>query len=213
MYVEKLYLIKSLYCILLLIVNDRDVYGNKCSLPTYYSYPCPKLCVRNISMCPPGNQPPTCPIGTTYCVDGKCRDTCSASLVSVCGCPGAPALEGNVYSCGENNLHTNIENFLAENKANQSAEACSKAVNIQNVPNWTPNPESAMWQECPTPDYGELTFTEDVFIALYAFYGSCIAVICMWVLYKNAKEKVMQAQEYDSLYYKNIRINYIYNSS
>lgn len=145
-------------------------------------------------MCPPTNQPPACPTGTTYCVDGKCRETCSESLVSTCGCPGAPALEGKIYPCSENTIHTNIEKFLAENKANQSAEACSKAVNLHSIPNWSSNPASIMWQECPTPDYGELTFTENVFIALYAYYGSCIAVLLTWVFYKNAKEKVFQTQ-------------------
>ncbi|KAI7873218.1 uncharacterized protein EV154DRAFT_100788 [Mucor mucedo] len=175
------------------IINDRDVYGNKCKLPTYYSYPCPTLCVRDISMCPPTNQPPICPTGTTYCVDGECRDTCSESLVSLCGCPGAPALEGKLYPCSAETIHTNIENFIAENKANQSAEACSRAVNIQNIPNWSPNPDSIMWKECPTPDYGALTFTEGVFIALYTYYGSCIVVLLTWVLYKNAKEKSIKA--------------------
>jgi hypothetical protein len=172
------------------IVNDRDVYGNKCNLPTYYSYPCPELCVRDISLCPPNNKPPACPTGTTYCVDGKCRETCSVSLLSSCTCPGAPALVGSVYSCGSNNLRTNIQNFVAENKANQSAQACNMAANLQNVPNWSPNPASAMWHLCPAPDYGKLTFTEPVFIALYVFYGSCFVSLVLWAFYKNLKEKV-----------------------
>jgi hypothetical protein len=177
-------------CDIPIIVNDVDVYGNKCSLPTYYSYPCPELCVRDISMCPPNNKPPTCPTGTAYCVDGQCRETCSPSLVSVCACPGSPALVGNVYSCGSSNLRPNIQNFVVSNKANQSAEACSKAANLQNVPNWSPNPQSAMWHECPTPDYGQFTYTEDVFIALYTFYGSCAFVLTIWILYKRSREKV-----------------------
>lgn len=144
-------------------------------------------------MCPPGNQPPACPSGTTYCVDGLCRETCPTSLVSACACPGTPALVGNIYSCGSNNLRTNIPNFVAANKANQSAEACNKAVNLQNVPNWTPNPQSAMWHECPAPDYGKLAFTEDVFIALYVFYGFCLVSLILWTLYKKTKEKVCKS--------------------
>lgn len=141
-------------------------------------------------MCPPDLQPPVCPEGTTYCVDGKCRESCPASLVSACSCIGAPALVGDIYPCGENNLRTNIENFIAENKANQSAYACSLAAGINGVPNWSPNPESVMWQDCPAPYYGELTFTEDVFIAMYAFYGSCVGVLALWTLFKKSSEKV-----------------------
>ncbi|KAI7902768.1 uncharacterized protein BX663DRAFT_552164 [Cokeromyces recurvatus] len=174
------------------IVNDNDAFGNHCKLPTYYSYPCPELCVRDIAMCPPDNKPPTCPEGTTYCVDSQCREICDDSLVSVCACPGAPALIGKVYSCGGNNLRTNIENFVVENKANQSAEACAKAANLQNIPNWLPNPKSAMWHQCPTPDYGQLTFTEPVFIALYSFYGSCFISLFFWFLFKKFTEKPQQ---------------------
>lgn len=174
-------------------MNDRDAYGNKCNLPTYYSYPCPELCVRDIANCPPNNKPDACPAGTTYCVDGNCRETCDASLVSSCACPGAPALIGLVYSCGsDNNLRTNIENFVADNKANQSAVACAKAANLENIPIWSPNPESAMWRECPKPDYGQLTFTEPVFIAIYTFYGSCFVLLTFWTLYKKSREKVKE---------------------
>ncbi|OBZ81777.1 hypothetical protein A0J61_10175 [Choanephora cucurbitarum] len=171
------------------LVNDRDVYGNKCPLPTYYSYPCPQLCVRDISLCPLDNRPSPCPAGTSYCVDGQCREICEDSLVSACACPGAPALIGKVYSCGNNNLRTNIANFDVINKTSQSAEACALAANLTSIPIWSPNPESAMWYECPTPDYGKLTFQEPVFIALYAFYGSCFLSLVLWSFYKYIKEK------------------------
>ncbi|GAA5815595.1 hypothetical protein MFLAVUS_009107 [Mucor flavus] len=174
-------------------INLNDVDGNKCKLPTYFSFPCPILCVRDISMCPPNYRPKSCPTGTTYCVDGECRESCPASLVSACSCIGAPALVGDIYSCGKETIFTNIKDFVVENKANQSAEACSVAVGIPNVPNWSPNPESAMWKDCPAPYYGEVTFTEDVFIAIYAFYGSCVLVLAFWTLYKKAMEKSIKA--------------------
>lgn len=172
------------------IANSVDAYGNQCPLQTYKAYPCPTLCVRDISMCPPSYRPAPCPAGTTYCVDGQCRETCSKDLVSECACPGAPDLVGAVYSCGESKLFANIDNFVVEEKANQSAQACSKAANIDNIPPWTENPQSAMWKECPAPYYGELTFTEPVFIALYVFYGSCLLTLVFWSLYKKSKEKV-----------------------
>ncbi|KAI8362638.1 hypothetical protein BD560DRAFT_373869 [Blakeslea trispora] len=190
-------------------VNDRDVYGNKCPLPTYYSYPCPQLCVRDISLCPLGNRPLPCPSGTNYCVDGQCREICEDSLVSACACPGAPALTGKVYICGNNNLFINIANFNVTNKIIQSAESCASAVNLTHIPTWSSNPESAMWHQCPTPDYGTLTFTEPVFIALYVFYGSCFLSLILWSFYKHIKEKpvkknfqkvnVLHAQIFDDL--------------
>lgn len=48
-----------------------------------------------------------------------------------------------------------------------------------------------MWKDCPAPYYGEVTFTEDVFIAIYAFYGSCVLVLAFWTMYKKAMEKVI----------------------
>jgi hypothetical protein len=51
-----------------------------------------------------------------------------------------------------------------------------------------------MWGTCPTPDYGELTFTEPVFIALYVFYGSCVFFLSAWTVYKYLREKVIKAR-------------------
>jgi cation-transporting ATPase 13A3/4/5 len=99
-------------------------------------------------------------------------------------------LVGKVYSCGSHLLQVNIENFVVENKANQSAVACAKAANISDVPTWTNNPRTAMWHECPTPDYGQLTFTENVFIALYVFYGACFFTVIAWTVYKKTVESV-----------------------
>lgn len=171
------------------LVNHLDVYGNKCKLPTYYSYPCPELCVRDISMCPTNNRP-SCPVGQTFCVDGQCRETCSDTLISACSCPGAPNLVEKVYSCGSNALYTNIEDFIVELKVNQSAAACSLAAGLNNIPSWISNPESAMWHQCPTPDYGKMTFTEPVFVSLYTFYGSCLVLLSFWTFYKILKERV-----------------------
>jgi cation-transporting ATPase 13A3/4/5 len=96
-----------------------------------------------------------------------------------------------VYSCSESfSLSVNIHNFNADNKTDQSAEACSHAANLTNIPTWSSSPEVAMWLECPTPDYGQLTFGEDVFIALFTYYGSCLVLLVGWSLLKYIREKV-----------------------
>jgi cation-transporting ATPase 13A3/4/5 len=99
-------------------------------------------------------------------------------------------LVGKLYSCGSNALHVNIANFTVEQKVNQSAAACSQAVGLNNIPSWTSNPENAMWLQCPTPDYGKITFTEPVFVSIYTFYGSCFLVLAFWIFYKHSKERV-----------------------
>ncbi|KAI8393977.1 uncharacterized protein BYT42DRAFT_552937 [Radiomyces spectabilis] len=179
-------------------VNQYHLNGTQCPLPTYYGYPCPILCVNDISLCPESLLP-SCPSGQTYCVDGTCRSTCPSDLVSKCSCPDAPQLSptGPVYSCRSDfDLLVNIPNYVTTNKARQSeqvAESCSALVGINNIPNWNETAQSVMWGQCPPPDLGTLTYTEPVFIAIYAFYGICLFTLVAWTLYKKAREKVIVA--------------------
>lgn len=171
-------------------VNGVHTNGTQCSLQTYNAYPCSPLCVRDIANCPESVRP-TCPEGQTYCVDGQCRASCPADLTSACSCPGAPEIQVPVYAC-KKGQRVDIPNFVATNKSEQSAEACALDLGISpSTPAWDgANPADVMWGECPTPDYGELNFHEPAFIALYAFYGSCVAMLIFWVLYKRTREKV-----------------------
>lgn len=50
-----------------------------------------------------------------------------------------------------------------------------------------------MWGQCPTPNYGDLTFTEPVFLALYVFYGSCVFFLVTWAIYKSMREKLIKS--------------------
>ncbi|CEG71670.1 hypothetical protein RMATCC62417_07368 [Rhizopus microsporus] len=173
-------------------VNGWNVDGSKCPLSTYNAYPCPVLCVRDISMCPPSVRP-SCPPGQTYCVDSICRESCSSNLISKCACPGAPPLEnGPVYQCLDKS-RVNIDNFNSSNKAEQASAVCASHLGLSNVSSWNPNPNTIMWGTCPTPDYGNLTYTEPVFIALYVFYGSCVFFLGTWALYKNFREKLIKS--------------------
>lgn len=174
-------------------VNGWDVNGNQCPLPTYYSYQCPSLCVRDINDCPESVRP-SCPAGQTYCVDGSCRDSCPTDLVSSCSCPGAPSLEGGaVYKCTDT-ARVNIENFDSSNKMTQTENACANYLGLSNITSWNSNPQPIMWGTCPTPDYGELTFTEPVFIAYYVFYGSCVFFLLAWTAYKFLRERMIKAR-------------------
>ncbi|KAI9276272.1 hypothetical protein BY458DRAFT_472850 [Sporodiniella umbellata] len=175
-------------------VNGWDVNGNQCPLPTYNSYPCPSLCVKDISLCPESIRP-SCPDGQTYCVDSVCRESCPTSLQSKCACPGAPALASTpVYKCLNTN-RVNIPHFDANKKASQTEQACASNLGLGTVSPWSSNPESVMWDTCPTPDYGELTFTEPVFIALWTFYGSCVFFLVGWTLYKRFRERLIKRRQ------------------
>ncbi|OBZ80443.1 hypothetical protein A0J61_11508, partial [Choanephora cucurbitarum] len=118
-------------------VNGYDLNGNQCPLPTYNAYPCPALCVRDITQCPDSVRP-SCPAGQNYCIDGSCRDSCPDNLVSKCACPGAPDLQvTTVYPCLDD-TRVNIENFDASNKAEQTAAACASYLGLSNVSSWSP---------------------------------------------------------------------------
>lgn len=173
-------------------MNGYDTDGNRCPLPTYNSYPCSTLCVRDISLCPTQVRP-SCPAGQTYCVDGSCRDACPSNLASQCSCPGAPAIQGTLYQC-KDGATVNVENFDASNKTLQTEAACASYLGVSNVGAWEANPQSIMWGTCPTPDYGTLTFTEPVFIAYWVFYGSCAGFLLIWVAYKLIREQAIKAQ-------------------
>ena len=124
-------------------------------------------------------------------MDGSCQAECPQNLVSACSCPGAPAIQGNLYPChgGET---VDIPNFNASNMEAQTMQACANKIGVPDtVPAWNPNPSSIMWGECPTPDYGPLTYHEPAFIALYTFYGSCLVSLIGWTLYKRFREKVV----------------------
>ncbi|KAI9303659.1 hypothetical protein BJ944DRAFT_241254, partial [Cunninghamella echinulata] len=176
-------------------INKYQVDGQLCSLPTYYSYPCPVICVKNINDCP-AQVRPSCPTGETYCVDGSCRSSCPTDLTSKCACTGQPSLGQLTYPCSK--TFVDLPNFVARNKTELSYDTCSTYLNIPNLPKWNPNfnetNPTMMWGECPAPDWGELNFREPVFIALYVFYGSCAGFLLIWVFYKNIREKVIKAQ-------------------
>ncbi|ORX48327.1 hypothetical protein DM01DRAFT_1292119, partial [Hesseltinella vesiculosa] len=176
------------------IVNGYDIYGNKCPLPTYNAYPCSTLCVRNINSCPTEARP-SCPSGQQFCVDGSCRDSCPSSLVSSCSCSGQSDLVGLVYPCS--GMTVSIPNFDASNKKAQGLAACAQHVQktdpaVLNVSSWTSNPtdQTPMWSDCPATVYPPLTYTEPVYLAAYAFYGSCIANLLLWAFYKYVRERV-----------------------
>ncbi|CAO3683791.1 unnamed protein product [Rhizopus stolonifer] len=190
-------------------VNGWDLSGNQCPLPTYNAYPCPVLCVRDINLCPESVRP-ICPSGQTYCVDSVCRESCPLNIQSKCACPGAPALQNNlVYQCVDNN-RVNIEDFDSNNKEIQVNEACASHIGLSNISSWNTNPESVMWGTCPTADYGELTFTEPVFIALWTFYGSCVFFLVTWTLYKRFREKFIKLRHLKVQEYK--RKKYVVSS-
>ncbi|CAO3615556.1 unnamed protein product [Mucor hiemalis] len=173
-------------------VNGWDLNGNKCPLPTYNAYPCPVICVRDVNQCPEKARP-SCPAGQTWCVDAKCRESCPTDLTSSCSCPGAPSLEGGlVYPCAE--VHVNVENFDAANKLSQTEAVCAQHVGLSDIEQWNPNPQSIMSGQCPTPDYGSLTFSEPIFIALFTFYGSCVFFLATWAIYKFIREKAIKAR-------------------
>ncbi|KAI8975450.1 hypothetical protein BDF20DRAFT_914379 [Mycotypha africana] len=173
-------------------VNGFDVHGNQCPLPTYNSYPCPVLCVRNINDCPEKVRP-SCPAGQTYCIDGTCRSSCPPDLKSACSCPGAPDLQVPMYQCADT-ARPNIQSFNSKNKDEQTHSECANYLGLSKVSSWSSNPQSIMWGECPAPDYGPLNFHEPIFVTAYVIYGSCVFFLLVWAVSKFLRERLFKTR-------------------
>lgn len=171
-----------------LLVNGYDLQGQRCPLPTYQSYPCPSLCVQDISMCPPSLSPHCTDPTHIYCVDGTCRTTCPSDLISACHCGDDSQSRQKAYPCAPNRVK--ITNFVAENKTQLSLDQCAQALSLT-IPAWYPGIQQPIWWgQCPTRTLLPLNMTEPVFLALYGFYGSCLVSLLAWSLYKSLYEKV-----------------------
>jgi hypothetical protein len=174
-----------------LLVNGNDLQGNACPLPTYNAYPCPVICVRNVDQCPQTLKPAACPEGQSYCVDGQCHSGgCPSDLLSFCACYGAPAIEGDMYPCSQDQVVT-IPNFNAANKTAQSLEACQANATLS-VGDWAANATAPVWNTCPVADTpaGPPDFTSPFFLAMWVFYASLPVLNVLWYFYKLAREKV-----------------------
>ena len=152
-------------------------------------YPCSTICARNVAECPEQVRP-SCPAGQNYCVDGVCRENCPSDLKSACSCTFEDPIVGDLYPCNAGQ-RVNIEHFLSTNMTAQTAEVCANdlGISMASVEQWSNNPASLMWNTCPAPSK-QLKFTEPAFIALYTFYGSLVAMLIGWTLYKRTLEKV-----------------------
>ncbi|CAO3599770.1 unnamed protein product [Absidia cylindrospora] len=185
-------------------VNGYDLQGNQCPLPTYHSYPCPTLCVPTIASCPDVLRPHCPDPNQTYCIDGQCHDgpTCPTSLVSSCSCNGSGK---DVYPCLPHRV--NIAHFVAQNKSSLISSNCEQSIlslsssSIKTITPWhdgVPTAEIPMWGQCPVVVHPPLSFTEPVFLILYAFYGSCVFVLLSWSFYKSIREKAIQSRDMET---------------
>ncbi|ORZ26131.1 hypothetical protein BCR42DRAFT_364782 [Absidia repens] len=189
-------------------VNGYDLQGNQCPLPTYHAYPCPTLCVPNITSCPDLLRP-TCPhANQIYCMDGQCHDgpTCPTSLVPSCSCNVKDDENNNsgnskaVYPCLPHRV--DITQFVAQNKSSLISSHCEQSIlslstSIKTITPWhdgIPTADMPMWGQCPVVALPALSFTEPVFLILYSFYGSCVFVLLSWSFYKSIREKAIKSK-------------------
>ncbi|KAI8339657.1 hypothetical protein BC941DRAFT_512000 [Chlamydoabsidia padenii] len=149
-------------------VNNYDLQGHRCPLPTYQSYPCPMLCVPDLSLCPPNMRPS---LGQS----GPCGD--------------------HAYFCLPQRVK--IFDFVAENKTNLAFDQCAQAIMaasplIQSIRPWSPDVRQPMWGPIDNGAPLPLTYTEPVFLALYGFYGACLILLFVWLFYKSIYEKTIK---------------------
>lgn len=162
-------------------VNEFQLDGEVCPLPTVRKLPCPHLCVRDISTCP---RPPTCPTGYQFCVDGTCQKYCSPSK-NLCSCGGVTD-----YVPCDVDLSVTVNFFNASTKAQQVQSACAVTLNLDTgIPSVPGDGIDMYWSTCPAPVLQNFTYREPMWITVFSLIGFEFVLLVLWSVYKCLLEK------------------------
>ncbi|KXN74246.1 hypothetical protein CONCODRAFT_2784 [Conidiobolus coronatus NRRL 28638] len=150
-------------------VNDYDLNGNKCPLPTKKGVTCPILCVSDISQCPQ-KVSSICPQGKTFCQDGKCHESCPSDIINPC-------------FCGAENSGWTLKNL--------ASQQCSRSFELQNTPKIYDgsDPGSSMWAICPPPPPPIFTYREPMWIAVFSIVAFQALILMIWHSFKTFAER------------------------
>ncbi|KAK9762721.1 hypothetical protein K7432_011280 [Basidiobolus ranarum] len=168
--------------------NDYDLSGHTCKLHTARDIPCPTLCVSNINNCPP-EFAPNCPAGQTLCPDGACHASCQ-SIANVCDCGVTSQV---LFPCHSSSLLVDIPNFNGTDREAMTANACNTKL-AKTFPLMSADAKDNMWLSCPAAALPSFTYTEPMFVSIYAIVGAELLLIVAWHMYKTAAEKSVKSQ-------------------
>lgn len=176
-------------------VNDQDINGNACPLSTQYNVSCPLLCVKDAKLCP-SSLAPTCGAGLTFCGDGTCQKSC-VGILNACLCGGdATAAGGNYVPCAAGQI-VDIPNYKSSIKDQQTAATCTTNAKLLTgaVGAWGSG-NSSVWLVCPLPPNPFFTFTEPMWLIVWALSAAEAFILLSWHAYKTLREKVCSAFRY-----------------
>ena len=163
-------------------------------MPLKKNVECPVLCVTSHDLCPQALAP-NCPAGQTFCLDGTCQESCGADITNACLCNGEAigAAYTNYVPCMAGQL-VNITDYSAEKELEETRSTCASSAglssaNASTIGIWgvdTTNP--MIWAECPELPLPTFTFTEPMWIAVWALAGAQAGLLILWHLYKTGRE-------------------------
>ncbi|KXN74250.1 hypothetical protein CONCODRAFT_2788, partial [Conidiobolus coronatus NRRL 28638] len=171
-------------------VNDYDLNGNKCPLPTKRGVKCPTLCVSDVKQCPE-KVSSNCPQGQTFCQDGKCHESCPADIINPCSC-GAENNSWTLYPCSTaSTVLVDLPNFYYAIEKNLTTQHCSESFGLQNTPKVYDgsDPGSSMWAICPLPPPPVFTYREPMWIAVFSIVAFQALFLMVWHSYKTFAER------------------------
>jgi hypothetical protein len=166
-----------------IIANDFDRYGQQCPLFPKYNVDCPLVCVTNQNLCPPALAA-ICPTGYSFCGDGTCKESCE-DIPNSCQC-GDESIQ--YFPCAAKKV--NITHFDPINQAAQIQDICIANANISNAATigaWGDFNTSMLWLACPIVE-PFFTWTEPMWIAVWALMGAEAAILALWAIYKYLRE-------------------------
>lgn len=167
----------------LFVANDYDRYGKQCPLFAHDNVACPMICVTNQNLCPTALAA-TCPEGLTFCGDGTCQQSC-ADIANACQC-GDDTVQ--YFPCAAGQL-VNITHFDPVNQVAQIQNTCAASANISgaSIGAWGDFNTSSLWLSCPIVET-TFTYTEPMWIGVWALMGAEAAILALWAIYKSLRE-------------------------
>lgn len=166
-----------------ILANDYDRYGEACPLFPRYNEPCPLVCVTNQNLCPQ-SLAATCPTGLNFCGDGTCQESCQ-DILNACQC-GDETIQ--YFPCAATAV--NITHFDPVNQITQVQNICAASANISDpaaIGAWGDFNTSMLWLSCPLIEPA-FTWTEPMWIAVWALMGIEASILALWAIYKHFRE-------------------------
>jgi cation-transporting ATPase 13A3/4/5 len=140
--------------------------------------------VTNQNLCPQ-SLAATCPAGLNFCGDGTCQKSCQG-IPNGCQC-GDESIQ--YFPCAATTV--NITHFDPINQVAQVQNICSVSANISDpaaIGVWGDFKSSMLWlSACPVVE-PYFTWTEPMWIAVWALMGAEAAILALWAIYKYLRE-------------------------